>query len=179
MDTGTKTKKKAGEVDLHQYYLVSGYVNNDGSIADGSVLPINNTVIALKDDGNKFIVSTDGKTSAESLQLYMTDADDRLCNFDAGSQSKADEKEISAKPLEASNYLKAISEQAKLYFPPKRSVLYHMASSGYENWAGTLRELLKKFSNTSGPSAYLELKTQINSINLFLFLRNSQNLKCQ
>ncbi|MFT4765647.1 MAG: hypothetical protein ACI9OH_002759 [Oleispira sp.] len=148
MDTGTKTKKKAGEVDLHQYYLVSGYVNNDGSIADGSVLPINNTVIALKDDGNKFIVSTDGKASAESLQLYITDADGRICNFDAGSQSKADEKEVSAKPLEASNYLKAISEQAKLYFPPKRSVLYHMASSGYDNWATTLRELLNTFENT-------------------------------
>ena len=110
MNTGTKTKTKADEVDLHQYYLVSGYVNNDGSIADGSVLPINNTVIALKGDGNKFIVSTDGKASAESLQLYMTDADGRICNFDAGSQSKADEKEVSAKPLEASNYLKAISE---------------------------------------------------------------------
>ena len=163
MDTGTKTKKVAGEVDLHQYYLVSGYVNNDGSIADGSVLPINNTVIALKDDGNKFVVSTDGKASAESLQLYMTDADGRICNFDAGSQSKADEKEVSAKPLEASNYLKAISEQAKLYFPPKRSVLYHMASSGYDNWATTLRELLNTFDNTSAGSAYFDLKTQINA----------------
>ncbi|MFT4906227.1 MAG: outer membrane protein OmpA-like peptidoglycan-associated protein [Oleispira sp.] len=163
MDTGTKTKKKAGEVDLHQYYLVSGYVNNDGSIADGSVLPINNTVIALKDDGNKFIVSTDGKASAESLQLYITDADGRICNFDAGSQSKADEKEVSAKPLEASNYLKAISEQAKLYFPPKRSVLYHMASSGYDNWATTLRELLNTFENTSAGNAYFDLKAQMNA----------------
>ena len=168
MDTGTKAKKVAGEVDLHQYYLVSGYVNNDGSIADGSVLPINNTVIALKDDGNKFIISTDGKASAESLQLYMTDADGRICNFDAGSQSKADEKEVSAKPLEASNYLKAISEQAKLYFPPKRSVLYHMASSGYENWAGTLRELLKTFRNTSAGTAYFDLKAQIKDKKSFL-----------
>jgi hypothetical protein len=163
MDTGTKTKKVVGEVDLHQFYLVSGYVNNDGSIADGSVLPINNTVIALKDDGNKFIVTTDGKATAESLQLYITDADGRICNFDAGSQSKADKKEVNAKPLETSNYLKAISEQAKLYFPPKRSVLYHMASSGYDNWANTLRELLKSFATTSAGSAYFDLKAQINA----------------
>ena len=119
MDTGTKTKKKAGEVDLHQFYLVSGYVNNDGLIADGSVLPINNTVIALKDDGNKFIVTTDGKAAAESLQLYITDADGRICNFDAGSQSKADGKGVSAKPLEASNFLKA----TQALCPPKPNVL--------------------------------------------------------
>lgn len=31
MDTGTKVKKVAGEVDLHQIYLVSGYVNNERS----------------------------------------------------------------------------------------------------------------------------------------------------
>lgn len=70
MNTGTKTKTKADEVDIHQFYLVSGYVNNDGSIADGSVFPINNIVIALKDDGNKFrwFLALKGKNSPLDLE---------------------------------------------------------------------------------------------------------------
>jgi len=172
MVTGTKAGQVDGEIDLPQYYLVSGYVNEDGTIADGSVLPINNTVIALNDEGNKFIVKIgkeDGKnassveTHTESMQIYMTDSVGRICNFDAGSQLKADENQTAAKPFETGGYLKAISDQAKLYFPPKRSTLYHMASSGYDDWAGTLRELLATFTSTAAGSAYVELKEQVSA----------------
>jgi outer membrane protein OmpA-like peptidoglycan-associated protein len=172
MVTGTKAEQADNEIDLPQYYLVNGYVKDDGTIVDGSVLPINNTVIALSDEGNKFIVKTEKddsknannvKVHAESLQIYMTDSVGRICNFDAGSQLKADENKIDAKPLETAGYLKAISDQAKLYFPPKRSVLYHMASSGYDNWAATLRKLLNTFVNTASGNAYVELKDQISA----------------
>ena len=40
MVTGTKVEQADNEIDLPQYYLVSGYVKDDGTIVDGSVFQL-------------------------------------------------------------------------------------------------------------------------------------------
>lgn len=78
----------------------------------------------------------------ESLLVYITDGIGRLCNFDTGKEDDAGE--IKTQALKAGADTKSISENAKLYFPPKRAILYNLLSSGYEGWVSSLRNTLKQ-----------------------------------
>ena len=144
---GDKKRDKEGE--LRKYYLVSGILNKKGKVKKGTVRPIINTVIAIDDIGSKAAIKLkqddDGQANGidandKSMQLYMTDAIGNICNFDTGKEE--DGGSIKTQPFKSGAYVKAISENAKLYFPPKRAILYNLLNNGYGGWVNNLRQVL-------------------------------------
>jgi outer membrane protein OmpA-like peptidoglycan-associated protein len=142
------------EGKLPKIYLVNAIFakNEDNQIVakPGTVRPIINTVIAIDDAGSKAAIQLkqdeDGKANGidannESMQVYITDATGCLCNFDTGKED--DSGSIKTEPFKSGPAVKAISENAKLYFPPKRAILYNLLSNGYEGWVDNLRKVLK------------------------------------
>ena len=141
--------KRDEEGELRKYYLVSGILNKKGKVKKGTVRPIINTVIAIDDADSKAAIKLkqgeDGKANGidannESIQVYITDAAGRLCNFDTGKED--DSGSIKTEPFKSGAAVKAISENAKMYFPSKRAILYNFLNKGYGGWVDSLRKVL-------------------------------------
>lgn len=179
----TSSKKNKTDIDNPVVYLVSGILDTDKEFKKGSLKPINDVFIGLKQEGNTVkdlqLDGMDVKTKASfdsTEQVYLTNNVGAVCNFETGKTLSAGQAQLSA--FMTSGAINPFEKEAQLYFPPQHLVQYHLAKTGYVGWVDNLRDSLAEVSAAYQKESFMMIKPQAVSVAESFIDPDTKGFKC-
>ncbi len=154
-------------------YLVGAQLDKSGDIVTGTVKPIANTFIALKDDGTKVTQQVELNAAGEpivvnsvaaGIQLYLTGDAGLIQNFESGKVNNTNVESV--EPFTLGKELSVFSEKTKLYFPPQQLIMYNMVMHGYENWIDEIRKNINTISGLNGSGIDLADQSVLKTVSV-------------
>ncbi len=177
------SKQNKTDIDNPVVYLVSGILGTDKDFKKGSLKPINDVFIGLKQEGNTVkdlqLDGMDVKTKASfdsTEQVYLTNNVGAVCNFETGKTLDADQAQLSA--FMTSGAINPFEKEAQLYFPPQHLVQYSLAKKGYAGWVDDLRDSLNDISSEYQQESFMVVKPQAVSVAESFIDPKTKGFKC-
>jgi outer membrane protein OmpA-like peptidoglycan-associated protein len=162
--------------DTHQnpaFYLLGAQLKKNSEIMPGTVKPIANTFMALKTDASQVVSDIQFNASGQqevvntvkdSSQVYLSDENGEIKNFEVGIKKKANLEKVL--PFLPGTKTAVFPKNSQLLFPPQNLVMHHLLVDGYESWVEELRKNIDDIAKLDGAGFNLKDDTSYETLSV-------------